>query len=55
MHELSITESSIDVALEKCSSKGFSCIGGIKALIGKASGVMPDVLFLKQNSLDEYS
>ena len=35
-----IAEGLPDVALENCSNKGFSSIGGIEVLIGKASLVI---------------
>jgi hydrogenase nickel incorporation protein HypA/HybF len=53
MHELSIAESLLDVALENCRSKGFSQIGSIKLVIGKASGVMPDALLFGFNAVKE--
>jgi hydrogenase nickel incorporation protein HypA/HybF len=53
MHELSIAESLLEVALENCSSQGFSRIGSIKVLIGKASGLMPDALLFGFNAVKE--
>jgi hydrogenase nickel incorporation protein HypA/HybF len=53
MHELSIAESLLEVALENCSSQGFSRIGNIKVLIGKASGLMPDALLFGFNAVKE--
>jgi Zn finger protein HypA/HybF involved in hydrogenase expression len=55
MHELSIEESLLDVALEQCDSKGFCTIGGTKVLIGKESGVMPDALLFNKIIWNEYS
>jgi hydrogenase nickel incorporation protein HypA/HybF len=53
MHELSIAESLLEVALESCRSQGFSRIGSIKVLIGKASGVMPDALLFGFDAVKE--
>ena len=53
MHELSIAESLLEVALESCRSQGFNQIGSIKVLIGKASGVMPDALLFGFDAVKE--
>jgi len=53
MHELSIAESLLEVALENCRSQGFSQIGSIKVVIGKASGVMPDALLFGFDAVKE--
>ncbi len=53
MHELSIAQSLLEVALENCQEKGFSSIGIIKVQIGKASGVMSDALLFGFNALKE--
>jgi hydrogenase nickel incorporation protein HypA/HybF len=53
MHELSIAQSLLDVALENCKNQGFSKVGSIKVQIGKASGVMPDALIFGFNALKE--
>lgn len=53
MHELSIAESLLEIVLENCSRQGFSRIGNIKVLIGKASGVMPDALLFGFNAVKE--
>ncbi|HMK56708.1 MAG TPA: hydrogenase maturation nickel metallochaperone HypA [Dissulfurispiraceae bacterium] len=53
MHELSIAQSLLEVALENCSSKGFSRIGSIKVVIGRASGVMSDALIFGFNALKD--
>jgi len=53
MHELSVAESLLEVALENCSNQGFNSVGSIKVLIGKASGVMPDALLFGFNAVKE--
>jgi len=53
MHELSIAESLLEIALENCRDKGFSRIGNIRVQVGKASGVMPDALLFGFNALKE--
>jgi hydrogenase nickel incorporation protein HypA/HybF len=44
MHEVSIAESLLDIALRECTGKGFSEIRSITVRIGKASGIMPEAL-----------
>ena len=44
MHEVSIAESLLDIAIENCTKDGYTKIESIKVKIGKASGVMPDSL-----------
>lgn len=44
MHEFSIVESLISIAIRECEKNGFSKIQNVKILIGKASGVMPEAL-----------
>jgi hydrogenase nickel incorporation protein HypA/HybF len=44
MHEVSIAQSLLDIAIEGCKKDGYSRIESIKVKIGKASGVMPDAL-----------
>jgi hydrogenase nickel incorporation protein HypA/HybF len=53
MHELSMAESLLEVALENCSSQGFSRIDSITILVGKASGIMPDALLFGFNAVKE--
>jgi hydrogenase nickel incorporation protein HypA/HybF len=53
MHELSIAESLLEVALDNCSNQGFNSVGSIKVLIGKASGVMRDALLFGFNAVKE--
>ncbi|MBA4348485.1 MAG: hydrogenase maturation nickel metallochaperone HypA [Thermodesulfovibrio sp.] len=51
MHEVSIAQSLLEIAINNCKNNGFSRIGNIKVLIGKASGVMPDALFFAFDGL----
>lgn len=44
MHELSIAESIIDIAVRNCLANGHTAIGKISLSIGSASGVMPAAL-----------
>ncbi|HMK43273.1 MAG TPA: hydrogenase maturation nickel metallochaperone HypA [Dissulfurispiraceae bacterium] len=53
MHEVSIAQSLLDVAVENCRTNGFSTIKHVRVLIGKASGVMPEALLFAFDSLKE--
>src|SRR5512139_3833550 len=44
MHEVSIADSLLTLAVKECRDKGFNAIQHIKVRIGKASGVMPEAL-----------
>jgi len=44
MHEVSIAQGLLDIAIEHCTRQGYEGIESIKVKIGKASGVMPDSL-----------
>ena len=44
MHEVSIVQGLLDIAIENCKKGGYKGIELIKVKIGKASGVMPDSL-----------
>lgn len=44
MHEYSIAESLISIAINECRKNGFSRIDKVKISVGKASGVMPEAL-----------
>jgi len=44
MHEVSIAEGLLDVALKECIGQGFASIQSIQVRIGKASGILPDAL-----------
>lgn len=44
MHEASIADSLLDIAVRECRDNGFTKIGSIRVCIGKASGVMPEAL-----------
>jgi len=44
MHEVSIVQGLLDIAIENCKKQGYKGIESIKVKIGKASGVMPDAL-----------
>lgn len=45
MHELSITQSIVDIAVKNCIDNGYRLIKKIYISIGAASGVMPDSLY----------
>lgn len=44
MHEVSIAQGMLDIALDYCGKNGYSTIKSIKVKIGKAAGVVPDSL-----------
>ncbi len=44
MHEVSIAESLLELALRECTKNGFTSIQSVTVRIGKASGVMPEAL-----------
>lgn len=44
MHEVSIAETLIEVAVENCLKQGGKRIDSIRVQVGKATGIMPDAL-----------
>jgi hydrogenase nickel incorporation protein HypA/HybF len=44
MHEVSIAQSLLKIAVENCEQKGYKRIEAIKVKVGRASGVMADAL-----------
>lgn len=42
MHEVSIAQGVLDIAIDNCTKRGYARIDSIKVKIGKASGVVPD-------------
>jgi hydrogenase nickel incorporation protein HypA/HybF len=44
MHEVSIAQSLLKIAVDNCKKEGYKGIEGIKVKIGRASGIMPDAL-----------
>ncbi len=44
MHEVSIAQGLLDIAIDNCKKGGYKGIERITVKIGKASGVMPDSL-----------
>ena len=51
MHEVSIVESLLEIAVAECKKNGYTKINSIKVCIGSASGVMPEALFFAFNAL----
>lgn len=51
MHEVSIAQGLLDIAIDNCKKQGFNGIESIKVKIGKASGVMPDSLLFAFESM----
>jgi hydrogenase nickel incorporation protein HypA/HybF len=51
MHEVSIAESLLDIAIKNCKKGGYKGIEVIKVKIGKAAGVMPDSLLFAFESM----
>lgn len=44
MHEVSIAQGLLNLAVDNCEKQGYASIQSIKVRIGKASGVLPDSL-----------
>lgn len=44
MHEASIAQNVIEIAVRNCLSAGYNLIGSIKLKIGKGSGIEPEAL-----------
>ena len=44
MHEVSIAQSLLKIAVDNCKKEGYKGIEIIKVKIGRASGIMPDAL-----------
>lgn len=51
MHEYSIVDSLISIAIKECKKIGFSRIDNVRILVGKASGVMPEALLFAFDAL----
>lgn len=51
MHEASIAVSVLEIASEKCKSKGYNKIDLIRLRIGRASGIMTDALLFALNAI----
>lgn len=51
MHEVSIADSLLAIAIKECTDNGFTRIGSVKVRIGKASGVMPEALLFAFDAL----
>jgi len=51
MHEVSIAQGMLDIALDYCGKNGYSVIKSITVKIGKAAGVVPDSLQFAFESL----
>jgi len=51
MHEVSIAQGLLDLAIDNCKKQGYKEIESIKVKIGKASGVMPDSLMFAFEAL----
>lgn len=60
MHEVSIAQGMLDIALDFCGKNGYSTIKSITVKIGKAAGVVPDSLqfafeILKPETIAEHA
>jgi len=51
MHEVSIAQGLLEIAIENCNKGGYKGIELIKAKIGKASGILPDSLLFAFEAL----
>ena len=51
MHEVSIAQGLLEIAIDSCRKQGYSGIEFINVKIGKASGVLPDSLLFAFDAL----
>lgn len=51
MHEVSIADSLLKIAVDECKKNGCRIILNVKVCIGKASGVMPEALLFAFDAL----
>ncbi|MGD0283275.1 MAG: hydrogenase maturation nickel metallochaperone HypA [Dissulfurispiraceae bacterium] len=51
MHEVSVAESLLKIAVDECRRNGYSKISNVRVVIGKASGVMPEALLFAFDAL----
>ncbi len=51
MHEVSIAQGLLDIAINSCTKQGYTRIESIKVKIGKASGIVPDSLLFAFEAL----
>jgi hydrogenase nickel incorporation protein HypA/HybF len=51
MHEVSIAQSLLKIAVENCKNNGYKRIEEIKVKVGRASGVMPDALLFSFDAI----
>jgi hydrogenase nickel incorporation protein HypA/HybF len=51
MHEVSVAESLLKIAVDECRRNGYSKISHVRVVIGKASGVMPEALLFAFDAL----
>jgi hydrogenase nickel incorporation protein HypA/HybF len=51
MHEVSIVDELLKVAVCECKRNGYSKISNIRVCVGKASGVMPEALLFAFDAL----
>lgn len=51
MHEVSIAQGLLEIAIDNCTKQGYEGIESIRVKIGKASGIMPDSLLFAFEAL----
>lgn len=51
MHEVSVADSLLKIAVEECRRSGYGRITNVTVSIGKASGVMPEALLFAFDAL----
>jgi hydrogenase nickel incorporation protein HypA/HybF len=51
MHEVSIAQGLLEIAIENCQKQGYKGIESIRVKIGKASGIVPDSLLFAFEAL----
>ncbi len=53
MHEVSIAQGLLEIAIDNCKKHGYQSIDSIKAKVGKASGIVPDSLLFAFEALKQ--
>ena len=51
MHEVSIAQGLLEIAIDNCKKQGYQSIDSIKVKVGKASGIVPDSLLFAFEAL----
>jgi len=51
MHEVSIAQGLLEIAIDNCKKNGYQSIDSIKVKVGKGSGIVPDSLLFAFEAL----